>query len=937
MKNQDDIEPTGERDELHELLCAYVLGETDAAESARIEAELESNANLRAERDSLQATIGLVKRFTDRDATLPETAHAELAAKTGGGATIHKLPLYRRSSVRAAAGVLVAVGAGFAVMSYLDPPLTVESEAPPSVERASAVGQDEDLAGKAGYFLASTDSETSLSPRGDLESGSYRGAGDTVPPGVGSGSDQKGLASADDALSFAARGGEQGGGTASSRGPEPSGSQRPLGTPPDAPDAVIIGRTGNTQLSQVDLNGFGASTGKPVFEPTSPKSGFELSVDSKTAKRREVVREIDAIGSLDPAPPVLSAPSQLDMELLESLGYTNGVGQESDFRRVSADSAWLLAESELLERLGLEDDAPARIDLLRGLGYLEDEFDGSVDDSRVVELRRQVVSAEAARQEVEELLGSCQRRPGESVDDMFFRHWGTHPIVDTADDPLSTFSIDVDTASYTLARGMLDRGILPKREQIRPEEFVNYFDAEVPAPTEDTFALATEMAPNPFGPDGSWLLRTVVKAKDVLDSERESLALVFVVDVSGSMKTDNRIGLVKDALGQLLTKLDGRDRIALVTFSKTANVVLPMTQADRRGQILAAIEGLGTGGGTNLESGLVGGYELAAREFDPELQNRVVLLSDGVGNIGETDQERLLNQVAEQRAKGLYLNTIGFGISNHNDAFLEQLANGGDGQCNYVDSPVEARKAFVENFTGAFQTVARDVKIQVEFNALQVGGYRLIGYENRAIADREFRQDSVDAGEVGAGQGVVAVYELFDVDLSGGDSSTLGTLRLRFKPPFSEGSDEASELEQPFGASGASFDYPSASSGFRKSTLVAQAADVLRKSWHATGDSVLMLATEVERLAYLTNDSEFREFAALFERNRAAIESSLKPTSDSQRILDELRLLRYELELEREAEGTPDPGQLESLEQRITEREAELREIYLANTTGSGR
>ncbi len=956
MKNQDDIEPTGERDELHELLCAYMLGETGAAESARIETELKNNAELRANRDSLQATIGLVKRFADQDATLPDSAHAELAAKTGGGATVHSLAWYRSSSVRAAAAVLVAVGAGFAAMPYLSAPMAPAPEGATIVGQVSPAESAEVPVPNSTKDLAFTSANSSSSPKESHDAGYYRGAGDTVPPGSDSGGALKKLAPEVDAYNLGRR----------SAGIQPAPSPKPGDS-----SALRLGQVGGESTSE--LSSLHVSGGFDSKAPSSSSSaGDSTGLESLSGVDLRGLGYADYLSSA----PKLSQPGQLEF-VHEASGYALGLGQDpsvpaaafglveglevqstdedlarivnlrafelersasgsdlsdlDDRARRAPDQAWLRVEGELLERLGLEDDAAARIGLLQGLGILEDEFDGSIDDPRVIERRQLVVSAEAARQEVEGLLGSCLRQPGESLQDMFFRHWGTRPIVETADDPLSTFSIDVDTASYTLARGMLDRGILPGREQIRPEEFVNYFHAEVPAPAEETFSLATEMAPNPFGPDGSWLLRTVVKAKDVPDSERESLALVFVVDVSGSMDTDHRIELVKDALGQLLTKLDGRDRIALVAFAKTAKVILPMTPADRRGPILTAIEGLSTGGGTNVEAGLVGGYELAAREFDPELQNRVVLLSDGVGNIGETDQEKLLEQVAEHRAKGLYLNTIGFGISNHNDVFLEQLADGGDGQCNYVDSPVEARKAFVENFTGAFQTVARDVKIQVEFDALRVGGYRLIGYENRAIADREFRQDSVDAGEVGAGQEVVAVYELFNVDLSGEDASGLGTLRLRFKPPFSEGSDEARELEQPFGAAVASFDYPSASSGFRKSTLVAQTADVLRRSWHASGDSMLTLASEIERLANQTRDPDFSEFAALFERNRAAIESSLKPASDNQRILDELKQLRYELELEREAEGTPDSSQLESLEQRITEREEALRENVLAN------
>ena len=809
-----------QRDEVRELLCAYVLGETDREETTRIEAELAERPDLRAKRERLMATIGLVNEFARDGATLPQAAHAKLASQVPGGATDHPLVWYRRPAVRVAAALLVAVGAGFAVLPPVVRGPRVASESTESVS------------------WLTKPAAPSAEPASGESVRTYKGPSDGITPDSGG-----------------------------------------IGPPESSVDSVYAG---------VELRGLG----RPVGSASSVDffGDFGSPSMSTDQKQMQAARDIDAY-------PIVG------------------------IRR---------SKSVSVNRRDLPDDEELRRSLLLQAGYLEDKFAEELGETQAGELRQRLVQGDAARLNAERLILDCCRRPGEAVRDMFFRHWGTRPVVQTADDALATFAIDVDTASYALARGMLDRGVLPSRGQVRPEEFVNYFESGVPSPTEDTFALATELAPNPFGPDGSWLLRTVVQAEDVHDSERDSLALVFVIDVSGSMNEGGRIGLVKDALGQLLTKLDGRDRIALVTFSKTAQVLLPMTTADRRGQILTAIGGLGTGGGTNVESGLLRGYELAAREFDPELQNRVVLLSDGVGNIGETDQEELLGKVSEHRSKGLYLNTIGFGISNHNDVFLEQLADGGDGQCNYVDSPVEARRAFVENFTGAFQTVARDAKIQVEFDPARVGSYRLIGYENRAMADREFDQDSADAGEVGAGQGVVAVFELFDVDLSGGDGAGLGTLRLRFKPPFSAESDEVRELSQAFGADVSRPSFAAASPGFRRSTLVAQTAEVLRGSWHTNGDSMLTLATEIEQLAAQANDPEFREFAALFERNRAAIESALRPASDSQRILDELRLLRYELERETEAEGTPEPGLIEGLERRIAEREQELRDAILA-------
>ncbi|HKX46329.1 MAG TPA: von Willebrand factor type A domain-containing protein, partial [Planctomycetota bacterium] len=396
--------------------------------------------------------------------------------------------------------------------------------------------------------------------------------------------------------------------------------------------------------------------------------------------------------------------------------------------------------------------------------------------------------------EAERLLGTCLRRPGESLRDMFFRHWGTRPFTPTSEDALSTFAVDVDTASYALARAMLNAGHLPAREQVRVEEFVNYFDAELAPPTAGTFALTTELGPSLFRPQGSqhWLLRVGVKGREVAEHERRAVALTFVVDVSGSMNQGGRLQLVQNALRQLLAKLEPADSVAIVKFSNAAELVLPRTSAGQRGVLEAAVAGLASGGGTNVEGGLVLGFDEASRSFDPEAGNRVVLLSDGVGNIGATTQEQILARVAGERAKGIYLNTVGVGLGNHNDAFLEQLANRGDGLCNYVDGPLEAKRALVDNFLGAFETIARDVKLQVEFDPQQVGSWRLLGYENRALADREFRQDAVDAGEVGSGHAVVALYELADVRFGEGD---LATVRVRFKAPFDGSTPEGATAE----------------------------------------------------------------------------------------------------------------------------------------------
>ncbi len=921
MQTQDNIEPSGERDERYELLCSYVLGETDAEQSRTIEAELAQDPALRAEQQRLATTIGLVREFGQGPPSLSETARAKVASAGSGAAQIHRIDWHAKPLFKLAAAALVAVGAAYALL--------------PRVRDAANHGFVYRLDGAAAPAsqVASSASSSSSAKNAAEERSRERRLGGSVLENVPSAPDASAPSEQKDekldallALGYESGGPTGRGGSASFPGLTDPGN-RPLhmqaGADAENNDGALgledlrsLGYVtlptpseGRTESGDLDL-----FLGKVKPQESAPSRTFESSSFTDAMGAGE--RKKDSFGEQE-------QPGRVERVLMFDSFELNAELESS--------------EREMLNELGLDEAESSLRELLQGMGYLDVDFDGSLDSPEVLALRRQLLEAGIAREKLAALLDSCHRRPGETLEDMFFRHWGTRPAVSTADDPLSTFSIDVDTASYTLARGMLERGILPTRAQVRAEEFINYFRAEVPSPTEGTFALAAELAPNPFGPEGTWLMRAVVRAKDVSEAQRDSLALTFVVDVSGSMATDNRIGLVKDSMRQLLTKLDGSDRVAILAFAKDTKVVLPMTSADQRARIEAAIASLETGGGTNVESGLLRGYELASAEFDPELQNRVVLLSDGVGNIGETNQDRLLDQVAGHRVQGLYLNTIGFGISNHNDVFLEQLADGGDGICNYVDSPVEARRAFVDNFTGAFQTVARDVKIQVEFDPAKVGRYRLIGYENRAIADREFRNDKVDAGEVGAGQEAVAVYELFDVDLSADSGQDLATLRVRFKQPFGSASDEqASELELRIDASAARFDYSSTSTGFRKSTLVAQLAEVLRRSRHAGDDSMHRLASEIQVLADQSSDPDFRQLAALFERNRTAIENQLQPASEVQGWIEELKFLRYELEREREAEGEPDAEQLAKLERSIEQLEQRIRSSALSSAGEPG-
>ncbi|KAB2953554.1 MAG: DUF3520 domain-containing protein, partial [Thermoanaerobaculia bacterium] len=365
------------------------------------------------------------------------------------------------------------------------------------------------------------------------------------------------------------------------------------------------------------------------------------------------------------------------------------------------------------------------------------------------------------------------------VGDMFFRPTGVNPFVDSAEDRLSTFALDVDTGSYTLARSYLERGSLPPAEAIRVEEFVNAQRYDDPAPRRGEFTLTAEGAPSPFAPGERYrLLRFAVRARDVAAWQRKPAVLTFVVDVSGSMDRENRLGLVKRALGLLLDELAPEDRVGLVVYGSNGRVLLPHTRDLEA--IRDAVARLVPEGSTNAEEGLRLGYDLADRGYRAGAINRLILCSDGVANVGATGPESILARIGREARRGIELTAVGFGMGNYNDALMEQLADQGDGAYHYVDTLDEARKVFVENLTGTLQTVAKDAKVQVEFEPAAVDRWRLLGYENRDVADRDFRNDRVDAGEVGVGTAVTALYE---VRLAPGarGADRLATLRLRWK------------------------------------------------------------------------------------------------------------------------------------------------------------
>jgi Ca-activated chloride channel family protein len=371
-----------------------------------------------------------------------------------------------------------------------------------------------------------------------------------------------------------------------------------------------------------------------------------------------------------------------------------------------------------------------------------------------------------------------------------YTDYGVNRFVNSSDDALSTFSIDVDTASYTLARRKLQEGSLPNYAGVRVEEFVNYFDYHYDASEAKPFVVHTEIMEHPFKAD-KHIMRVGVQGMEYNKDTRPPLHLTFLVDVSGSMSSADKLPLAKESLHLLVDTLRDTDTVALATYAGNISKILDPTFGDNKKKIHEAIDRLSSGGSTAMSSGLDLAYEMAWKSFEHGAENRVLVVSDGDANIGNTSWETMLQQIKSYADRGVTMSTIGFGMGNYKDTNMEQLANKGDGNNFYIDSKAQAHRVFVEDFNSTMLNIARDVKIQVEFNPKAVTSYRLIGYENRDIADKDFRNDRVDAGEVGSGHNVTALYELvLDDNLSKRD--TLATTRLRYEKP---GADSvASEL-----------------------------------------------------------------------------------------------------------------------------------------------
>jgi Ca-activated chloride channel family protein len=433
-----------------------------------------------------------------------------------------------------------------------------------------------------------------------------------------------------------------------------------------------------------------------------------------------------------------------------------------------------------------------------------------------------------------------------------------NPYVETSVDHLSTFALDVDTASYTRARAELLAGRLPSPDSVRVEEFVNYFDLEYSAPPEVAFAVYADGAPSPFHSDGSTLLRIGVQGYRVPDELRKPLVLTFVIDASGSMGEDGKLEMVKQTLVLLSQQLRSTDTVSIVAYSTEAWVVLYPTRGDQYEQIVGAIYSLSPLYTTNVEAGLRLGYQLAASAFRADASNRVILCSDGVANEGVTNADGILAYVHGYTEMGITLTAIGVGMGNYNDSLLEQLADKGDGNYTYVNSYEEARRVMVDDLVSTMQVIALNAKIQVDFNPDVVTRYRLIGYENRAVADANFRNDAVDAGEIGAGHSSTAIYA---VQFQPGAAGRIATIQLRWEDPDSHA---VREINGNFNTWDLAPGYEDASPRYRLAVVAAQFAEVLRGSpWAYTGQLGMLSSYAYRLTEFLPNDPDVRELAQL--------------------------------------------------------------------------
>jgi Ca-activated chloride channel family protein len=570
----------------------------------------------------------------------------------------------------------------------------------------------------------------------------------------------------------------------------------------------------------------------------------EVEVDEESAEDSEAV--VDPAAAYAPKPLAqLGAPSALSP--LDSSDLALAPARGASVATADAESAH-------------SGDNRSRSDA-SGDSEEEDAAEDSVAEAESVEWADRTAEESVRRQRP---YGERYRRPtrrySQAPGAMYFQDYGVNPWMDTYEDNRSTFAMDVDTGSYTLARSYINEGNLPPAEAVRVEEFVNYFDQGYRAPRGETFAIHVDGSESPYGlEEGERLMRVGIQGQDISDWRREDMALTFVIDTSGSMDQENRLELVKDALLTLVDGLGSGDEVAIVAYGDQAWEVLPMTSVRQSRTIRDALRNLRPGGSTNAEAGLTLAYDIADAHYRRDAVNRVILCSDGVANVGATGPGQILDRIGNSVRRGITLTSIGVGMGNYNDVMMEQLADKGDGAYFYVDDRAEADRVFGEEITSTLQPIALNAKVQVEFDPEKVWAYRLLGYENRDVADQDFRNDRVDAGEIGAGHSVTALYALSLIPRASGE---IGQVTLRYRKP-----EESSFVEQYKIIDAGDIDgsFEQANANFRLAASTATFAEVLRNSHYASQVSMRDLIRHADEAAVDLRSSEADELLSLME------------------------------------------------------------------------
>ncbi|PCJ56022.1 MAG: hypothetical protein COA79_20125 [Planctomycetota bacterium] len=482
--------------------------------------------------------------------------------------------------------------------------------------------------------------------------------------------------------------------------------------------------------------------------------------------------------------------------------------------------------------------------------------------TKLVEKPAKVMEAKLVEEVEEEIIEEMELPSAKS-----FPVVPVNPFVLTKQDKLATFSIDTDTASFRVCRNFIQSGYLPPIGAVRMEEFVNYFDYNYSGKSNQNFTIHSEMTPSPFG-EGLVLLKVGIKGKVIGRNGRKPAHLTFVLDASGSMGKADRMPLVKQGIKLLLNELNPTDTISLVTYGAKSNVFIEKTLVSNKAKIITALNSIQTGGSTNMVDGIKAGYATAARYFKTENINRIILCSDGVANVGTVNATQILQEVSKYKEQGITFTSVGFGSGNYNDALLEKLSNSGDGSYLYVNTKRDLKDAFVTELSANLAMIGKDVKIQVAFDEERVYRYRLIGYENRAVADKDFRNDKVDAGEITSGKTVTALFEL---QLKAPKDKTFEALDfakvfVRYKNP---GEKKAKEISLRVKAYDLKNYTPENNPRLFMGACAAEFAEILRKSSHAKDGDLNHLESLLRRVSkQLPLDNKIKELINLVSRSK---------------------------------------------------------------------